>query len=130
MSARLEQVIFSYLDIEAVTDEIVVALEDRDLPPTAATTLRALAGPLEAGVRNFVGDRIEDVVESPAFATAWTEANRTAHEQLVAALLGETGRGRRDRPRLGQRGPRGADQHREAAARPTPASRSRTGSPR
>ena len=90
VSARLEQVIFSYLDIEAVTEEIVAALEDRDLPPAAATALRGLAGPLEAGVRNFVGERIQAVVESDAFATAWTEANRTAHEQLVAALLGDS----------------------------------------
>jgi hypothetical protein len=73
-----------------VTNEIVTALEDRNLPPTAAATLRALAGPLEAGVRDFVGQRIEAVVQSDAFATAWTEANRTAHEQLVAALLGDS----------------------------------------
>ncbi len=90
VARRLEDVVFTYLDIEAVTDEIVTALEDRDLPPAAATALRALAGPLEAGVRDFVGQRIEAIVRSDAFATAWTEANRTAHEQLVAALLGET----------------------------------------
>ena len=90
-AARLEQVIFSYLDLEAVTEEMVAALEDQDLPATAAATLRALAGPLATGVRSFVGDRIEAVVQSDAFETAWIEANRTAHEELVAALTGETG---------------------------------------
>ena len=55
VAARLEEVIFSYLDLEAVTEELVTALEARDLPPSAAATLRALAGPLAAGVRNFVG---------------------------------------------------------------------------
>ena len=29
VAARIEQVIFSYLDIEAVTEELVVALEDQ-----------------------------------------------------------------------------------------------------
>ena len=91
ISARLEQVIFSYLDLEAVTEELVVALEAQGLPENAAATMSALSGPLASGIQGFVGDRIDAVVQSDTFEQAWVEANRAAHTQLVAALTGETG---------------------------------------
>jgi hypothetical protein len=91
IAARMEQVIFSYLDVDAAVDEVVTALEDRGLPERAATTLGALSGPLSSGIRGFVGDRIVAVVQSDAFEQAWVEANRTAHSELVAALNGDTG---------------------------------------
>ena len=71
-------------------DEVVGALEDQGLPPTAAATLSALAGPLTNGIRSFIHDRITALVQSDAFEQAWVEANRTAHAELVAALTGET----------------------------------------
>ena len=86
---RVEQVIYSYLDLDAAVDEVVGALEDQGLPPTAAATLSALAGPLTNGIRGFIHDRITALVASDAFETAWVEANRTAHSELVAALTGE-----------------------------------------
>ena len=90
IAARMEQVIFSYLDIDAAVDEVVAALEERGLPDQAAATLGALSGPLSTGVRGFVEDRILAVVQSDAFEQAWVEANRTAHSELVAALNGDT----------------------------------------
>ena len=90
-AARMEEVLFTYLDLDTATDELVTALEGRDLPPAAAETLRALSGPLASGVQSFVRGRIDALVASDAFRTAWIEANRTAHEELVAALTGETG---------------------------------------
>jgi hypothetical protein len=89
IAARMEQVIFSYLDIDAAVDEVVDALQERGLPVRAATTLEGLSGPLSTGIRNFVEDRILALVQSDAFEQAWVEANRTAHEELVAALNGE-----------------------------------------
>lgn len=89
-AARIEQVIFSYLDVDAAVGEVVTALEDQGLPPRAASTLDALSGPLSNGIRSFVGDRIDALVKSEAFEQAWVEANRTAHSELVAALNGET----------------------------------------
>lgn len=90
VAARIEEVIFSYLDVDAAVDEVVTALEDRGLPDRAAGTLEALSGPLASGVRSFVGDRILALVQSETFEQAWVEANRTAHDELVAALNGET----------------------------------------
>ena len=88
---RVEEVIYSYLDLDAAVDEVVQALEGQGLPPRAAATLGALAGPLSTGIRSFVHDRIVALVASDAFEEAWVAANRTAHEELVAALLGESG---------------------------------------
>ena len=90
VAARLEQVIFSYLDLDAAMAEVVQALEGQGLPARAAATLDALSGPLATGIQGFVRDRIDAVVQSDAFEQAWVAANRTAHEELVAALLGET----------------------------------------
>jgi hypothetical protein len=90
IAARIEEVIFSYLDVDAALDEVVVALEERGLPDRAATTLEGLSGPLSTGIRGFVEDRILAVVQSDAFEQAWVEANRTAHAELVAALNGDT----------------------------------------
>ena len=88
---RVEEVIYSYLDLDAAVDEVVQALEGQGLPPRAAATLGALAGPLATGIRSFVHDRIVALVASDAFEEAWVAANRTAHEELVAALLGDSG---------------------------------------
>jgi hypothetical protein len=90
IATRIEQVVFSYLDLDAATDQLVTALEAPGLPPEAADTLNALSGPLASGVRGFVRDRIGALVASEAFETAWVEANRTAHTELVAALTGKT----------------------------------------
>jgi len=89
--ARVEEVIYSYLDLDAAVDEVVQALEGQGLPPRAAATLGALAGPLATGIRGFVHDRVVALVASDAFEEAWVAANRTAHEELVAALLGDSG---------------------------------------
>jgi plasmid stabilization system protein ParE len=90
IAARMEQVIFSYLDVDAAVDEVVSALQERGLPDRAAMTLEGLSGPLSTGIRGFVEDRILAVVQSDAFEQAWVEANRTAHAELVAALNGDT----------------------------------------
>jgi hypothetical protein len=90
IATRMEQVIFSYLDLDGAMDEVVGALEERGLPANAAATLDALSGPLARGIQNFVRERIDALVQSDAFEQAWIEANRVAHEELVAALLGET----------------------------------------
>lgn len=89
--ARVEQLVFTYVDVDAATQELVAAISSQDLPPRVETTLQAVAGPLAAGIRNFISDRIEALVRSDAFEQAWIEANRTAHSQLVAALTGEGG---------------------------------------
>jgi hypothetical protein len=86
---RITDEIVTRLRIEAVTDQAIDALADRGLPPLAATSLQALGGPLSDAIEGFIHDQVTGFVESDAFQTAWEEANREAHTQLVAVLTGK-----------------------------------------
>jgi hypothetical protein len=87
--------VFTYIDIQALTSQVVDALgarvEGRGLPPQAAAALQGLAGPVANGVQGFVRTQVERIVQSQAFEDAWVQANRAAHEALVKALTGEGG---------------------------------------
>jgi len=89
ITARIEQVIYSYLDIDEATEALVSAISAQGLPAPVAATLQAAVGPLASGIRGFVSDQIEKFVQSDAFEDAWVSANREAHSQLVAALTGD-----------------------------------------
>ena len=56
-----------------------------------ADQLRGFAGPLASGIQSFVRTEVGKIVQSQAFADAWTQANRVAHQALVKALTGEGG---------------------------------------
>src|SRR5918992_2439494 len=83
--------VFIYVDIRGLTSQAVDALADRGLSPQLAGQLRALSTPIANGVQSFTRTQVGNVVQSPAFADAWVQANRLAHEELVAALTGEGG---------------------------------------
>jgi hypothetical protein len=84
--------VFTYIDVQGLTVQAVDALaERRDLPPELVTRLQALSVPIANGVQSFTRTQVGRVVESPAFADAWLQANRLAHEELVKALTGQGG---------------------------------------
>ena len=83
--------VFTYLDVQGLTTQALDALAERGLPPALAGQLQALAAPIADGIRGFTRTEVGKVVRSDAFADAWVQANRVAHEQLVAALTGEGG---------------------------------------
>jgi hypothetical protein len=83
--------VFSYIDVQGLTTQALDALAERGLPPRLADQLEAFAVPIANGVRSFTHDQVAKVVASDAFADAWVQANRVAHEQLVAALTGQGG---------------------------------------
>jgi hypothetical protein len=87
--------VFTYIDIQALTTQVVDALsarvEGRGLPPQTAAALQGLAGPVANGVQGFVRTQVERIVQSQAFENAWIQANRVAHDALVKALTGEGG---------------------------------------
>ncbi|HEY6797098.1 MAG TPA: hypothetical protein VI248_20690 [Kineosporiaceae bacterium] len=94
ITTNLTNVVFTYVDVQGLTKQALSALAERGtLPPDVATRLGSLAVPLAAGVRSFTQDRILQVVQTDVFAQAWVQANRSAHEQLVAALTGDTSGG-------------------------------------
>jgi hypothetical protein len=78
--------------VQGITTQALTALGQRDIVPDAlGAQLPALAVPIANGVRSFTQDKIGAIVASDVFAQAWEQANRSAHEQLVAALSGEGG---------------------------------------
>jgi hypothetical protein len=86
---RITEEITSRLQLEAITQDAVDALASRGLPPRAATSLAALSGPLSGAIEGFIHDRVADLVASDQFQTAWEDANREAHTQMVAVLTGK-----------------------------------------
>jgi hypothetical protein len=82
--------VFRQLDIQNTTTEALQALVDRtDLPPLVEERLVGLAVPLANGVEGLVTEQVDQLVASEDFETAWVEANRVAHEELVATLTGQ-----------------------------------------
>jgi hypothetical protein len=91
VTTRLTARIVGLIDVQAVTKDAIDALQQRGLPPRAVASLTALTPPLAAGVESFVNNQVSRLVASQAFADAWEQANRVAHNQMVAVLTGETG---------------------------------------
>jgi hypothetical protein len=76
-AADLTATLFRNVDVE---DEARDALPDR---------AQFLAAPLAAGIRVLTEQLAQRALESEAFADVWDEANRVAHEQVVAVLTGD-----------------------------------------
>jgi hypothetical protein len=91
IASQITTQIFNYIDVQGLTTEAVDALASRGLSPQLAQRLQALAVPIANGVQGFVRTQVDKVVQSQAFADAWVQANRLAHQELVAALTGEGG---------------------------------------
>lgn len=82
--------VFRRLDVQATTSEALQAIADRtNLPPLLEERLVGLAVPLSNGVEGFVTDQVNTLVASDDFRAAWVDANRVAHQELVATLTGE-----------------------------------------
>jgi hypothetical protein len=81
--------IFTYLDVQGLTNQTVDALAERGLAPRLADQLQGFAGPLASGIQSFVRTEVGKIVQSQAFADAWVQANRVAHQALVKALTGQ-----------------------------------------
>jgi hypothetical protein len=82
--------VFTYLDVQGLTAQAAEALAQQgNLPPRLADQLQAFAVPIANGVQSFTREQVGKIVQSPAFADAWVQANRAAHAELVKALTGE-----------------------------------------
>lgn len=74
LSDYLVDQLYSNVDVEA-------ALEDK-LPGES----KQLAGPLAGGFRSVAPTVVEELLESSTAQSLWRDANRAAHEQLLAVL--------------------------------------------
>ncbi len=78
LSTYLVNELFSYVDVSA-------QLQD-NLPDQ----LQVLAGPISAALRQPAIDAVDRLLDSPKVQVVWREANRKAHEALVAVLRNDT----------------------------------------
>ena len=82
--------IFQYVDVQALADEGIDALEAQGLPAPVGDRLQGLTPTLASAVTGFVRDKVAELVASPEFASAWNEAVRVAHRQMDSVLSGDS----------------------------------------
>lgn len=91
LTNRVSAVVIRQIDVPALVDRLSKAVGQAGVPPQTAALVTALRGPIANGLDSVVHAAVGAVVASDAFATVWTEANRTAHTAVVKALTGEGG---------------------------------------
>jgi Short C-terminal domain len=78
LAARLTDALYSNIDVAGQLETV--------LPPA----VKPLAGPAAAGLREFTERRANVFLQRPLVVTAWTAANRVAHEQFVRIVTGQS----------------------------------------
>jgi hypothetical protein len=87
---RVNTAIFEAIDLEQLTTEAISTISDnRELNERQIAVLNTLGGALDSGIRSFVGDTVNRVIQSDQFAQLWAEANTRVHSDLNAALTGQ-----------------------------------------
>lgn len=59
---------------------------EKDIEERLPDDVKDLAGPIAGGARQVAGDGAVKVLETSTAQSLWEDANRTAHEQLIAVL--------------------------------------------
>jgi hypothetical protein len=81
IATKVTAQIFATLDVQTTISDALAGLDER---------AAVLAAPLTNSIQGFVQEQVLRVVQSDAFATFWTEANRFVHTQVMAILRGDT----------------------------------------
>jgi hypothetical protein len=83
---RVVQSVSAYAASEVITLLDVQQRANQALPPR----ISFLAVPLTQLVQNFTQSHIADLMRTPKFHEVWININRRVHDQLLAALRGQT----------------------------------------
>ena len=86
---RITLAIVEALNVEELTTQATDAVAGLDLPPVVSGAVQSLQGPLQDAITSFVRKNVTRIVSSDAFENTWEQANRRAHEQIVATLRGD-----------------------------------------
>ncbi len=94
---QLTDAIFARVDVEALTEDALTSLEGAVPSGDGDGTLARVLGALVTRLTPVIASQLENVareqigrfVASNEFATAWADANRIAHDGVVAVLTGE-----------------------------------------
>lgn len=77
------------IDVPQLIGELFDGVRGLDLPPRADAALGLLEGPAAQGVQTLIGNVVDQVVASPAFAEMWEGSLRMTHERAVAIIQGD-----------------------------------------
>jgi len=88
VAQRLTNELITRSDLTGLANQLAGKLEAEGGP----ARLSDLVGPLVSGVSSFLNTEINKLMATPRFETAWTNANRAAHEGLVTVLTGGSGK--------------------------------------
>jgi hypothetical protein len=91
LADRITARIFTSVDVKALTSQALDTLARQGLAPDRVAQLRSLEAPVANGVESFTRSQVGKVTSSAAFANAWVQANRVAHQALVNAITGKGG---------------------------------------
>jgi hypothetical protein len=80
--ATIRAAVGDYL-VDQLYENVDVEQELKDILPGDT---KELAGPVSGGLRQVAGDGANQVLETSTAQTLWQDANRTAHEELLAVL--------------------------------------------
>ncbi len=78
----IREAVGDYL-VDQLYENVDVKQAIKDLLPDET---KELAGPVSGGLRQFAGDGADQVLETSTAQTLWQDANRTAHQELLAVL--------------------------------------------
>ena len=90
LSAKITTQITGRLNVQAITNQAAAQASAAHLP-RLANLLHTFSGQIASGVNSAIATAVARVVESPAMAAAWTQANRIAHAGIVRVLSGQGG---------------------------------------
>ncbi|MEV6279653.1 hypothetical protein [Nocardia sp. NPDC051832] len=88
LADQITAAIMDRLDVETVTVQALTALAEES--PRVPTAVVGLAPVVERQARDFVHETTESVLDSGEFETWWIQANRRAHQAVVAVVTGDT----------------------------------------
>ena len=91
VTTRVTDAVIQRIDVDGLVKELSDAAAQKGVPPRAASLIGNLTGPITSGLKELVSSTVSRVVTSPAFETAWTNANRRAHAAVDKALTGQAG---------------------------------------
>ena len=80
--------LFDRLDIEKITADALTALTEN--APRVPPQVVGLAPVIAGQAKSFIHETVLSVVQTDQFERAWVEANRIAHQKLVAVATGDT----------------------------------------
>lgn len=89
VSNRITLAVVDALNVEQLTTQAVDAVAGLDLPPLVGQAVTSLQAPLQDAITGFIRKNVTRIVSSDAFENTWEQANRAAHEQIVATLRGD-----------------------------------------